>query len=164
MLDNKHKFDVITPLTDFHRMSRVLKDDGEYMDVVTYPGMWVKNITGGVVGTRSGAGKGFTMLCLNNYDKDNVYEAHDTAVGYITCVAAPGVTCVAGQFYITTSIATLNVGDQLAVISTSPMPDVEIGKLVKAAATSDVVNAVVTGLDEDNGLVEYMIVSPYNFA
>ena len=161
MLNNKKIFDVITPLHEFHRMSKPIANGGEYMDVDTVPGMWVKLTEDGVMSTRAAAGAGYSALCISNWKSEDgagVYEAHDTRGGSITVVVQPGVVAKAGSFYFTDDISTYAIGDLLAVISAGGISHVQVGKMKKAVSGTDTANAVVIGLGDD--YVEYMIITP----
>ena len=158
MLNNKKTFDVITPMNKFHRMSKRVAANEQYLDVDIEPGMWVKLTKDGVMGTKSGTGQGYSALCLNTYKIDNPYEGHDTADN-ITVVIKPGVVCRAGSFYFkdTLDISTLVIGDPLAVMTGGTIDDKNIGKLDKAGS-GDLANAVV--IDVTDEYIEYMIITP----
>ena len=164
MLNNKQKFDVITPIHDFHRMSKPIAGDGSEMDVDTVPGMWVKLTKDGIKGTKTGGGstgkEGYSALCISNWKSEDgagVYEAHDTRGGSISVVVAPGVVCRAGQFYFPDdSISSINIGDLLTInAGTTITDDTKIGKMKVTTTTGDIANAIVIGKGTD--YIEYMI-------
>ena len=161
MLNNKKNFDVVTPLNDFHRMSKRIAKDGEYMDVSTYPGMWVKLTNEGVMGTRAGTGAGYSALCISGWKANEgvgKYESHDTRSGSITVIVQPGVVARAGEAYFPKGdFGSISTGDQLSVISAGGIPDSEVGMLSKSVP-GDLANAVVIG--KTNDYVEYMLITP----
>ena len=184
MINNKKHFDVITPLSDFHRKSRVIAtkvsaSDGTHeaayeIDSVI-PGEWVQNTQNGITkkdatyndGTNDVKVPGLSMLCLNVIKNDNPYEAMDTKGGYVTVVNTPGILVQAGPYYFAGDAMidpatggftpTITPGWRLSVRSD--------GKLQRTSDTSGETlsndNAVVTAVDQDGAWVEYMIMDSY---
>jgi len=99
MLDNKKTFDVLTPMSDFHRVSRKIKDIDTFEIA---KGMWAKQTNEGLVALDDAA-SGLSVLCLNDSQKaddaTSKYEANDTKVGNITAIQQPGLRVVAGASF-----------------------------------------------------------------
>jgi hypothetical protein len=172
MLNNKKFFDVVTPMSDFHRKSRAIATtDGTNpyeLDGIV-PGLWVNNTKYGIMDAAQTV-SGLSMLALSPAKKNEgagVYEAHDTRVGYITVTNQPGVVCKAGAFFLEgATLVDANTGEILdSVIPGMRLTVNDNGKL-QESASGDFTNAIISGRDESSTpkWIEYMIVSSYKEA
>jgi len=161
MLNNKLTLDILTPMSDFHRVSRkVLNRDAFSVKA----GFWAKKVNGGVMSfneAATAATSGVNVLCLSDYipasNPLSMYEGNDTKVGNITAVNAPGIRVLIGEAYLVTPTAwdnsVYNTGVALKVVSHLT---VDTGKLT-VAATGDYANAVIQDVDNVAKTVEIMI-------
>ena len=121
MLNNKKFFDVVTPLSDFHRMSKRIAEkvqDSSGGNVADYeidevvPGEWVQMTQTGITkkDAQDGSGTavpGLSMIALSPIKANTgagIYEAHDTRVGSVTVVNIPGVRCKAGSYFFLSQV------------------------------------------------------------
>ena len=126
-------FDVLTPLSKLHRISRSIYDKESFEAM---PGIWValvdKSVTtpryveGGVVNTSHSNATSVYELCLNFAKPSTLigdtgigaYEANDTKVGRITTLSEPGVRLYVGDGLIAEgSTASLTIGQKLHIYS-----------------------------------------------
>jgi hypothetical protein len=153
-------FDVLTPLSKLHRISRTILNRGSF---TTEPGIWValasatapKYVEGSVVEVgNSDATKVYELSMNYSAPADDInptgvgaYESNDAKVGRITTLSEPGVRLIMGDGLLTaaTSIAGLSIGDKLVV---SALGDDDDGKLMPVpTAAGDYVQVVkVTGI------------------
>ena len=158
MLNNKKVFDVLTPMSDFHRTSYRIKDrDGFSID----KGYWAKMTNEGLVKLDDTA-SGISVLCLNDaIDKANPrssYEANDVKVGNMTAIQMPGIRVVAGESFFKAPAAwdnsEYNSGVALKVIISGP----DTGKLEPTTpGAGDYANAIIESVDNKNKQITYVL-------
>jgi len=164
MLNNKKTFDVLTPLSDIHRVSKhiaeVVNNGTTDLDVTftAEPGIWVSVTNYGVVdkpteGTVGGILKGLSHLCLTGANGGtNPYEASDVKVGSVTVVREPGTRVFAGEYFFNgIDWNTIGSGDLLSVNGD--------GKLERVTPTGShgFVNAIVEEADKNAKTIIYII-------
>ena len=164
-------FDVLTPLSKLHRISRSILNRTNF---TSEPGLWIALANNGVQGYVDGAvvevgnadASTVYELCLNYSQPADVinatgigaYESNDTKVGRITTISESGVRLYVGDGLINpdTSIGGLAIGDKLVVSADGDSHD---GKIRKATAPGDYVAVVkVTGIDGNS--IEVQTIEP----
>ena len=173
MLNNKKHFDILTPMSDFHRVSRRV---AEVDDFETEIGYWVKVTKDGAVNHFDGDGaantdKGVSVVCLSSSKRAtnglSLYETNDVKVGSVTCINTPGIRISAGEDYFATGIdtaatdalwvpedgASYNVGVMLGV-----MTDIDNAGKLEMVGVGEFGNAIITGIDHEARIIEYMII------
>jgi len=157
MIDNKKVLDVLTPMTNFHRVSyRIKNRDSFSID----KGLWAKMTNEGIV-PLDDAASGISVLCLTDViDPTNArsaYEGNDTKVGSITGIQMPGIRVVAGEdFFVdpgTWDNSVYNAGVGLKVVIATGD---DLGKL-EAAGPGDYANAIIESVDNDNKIITYVL-------
>ena len=161
MLDNTKVFDVVTPMSYFHNVSRKIKNVEEF-DIKR--GMWCKQVAGGVMSfneSTTAATSGVNVLCLSDAKKPgtgaSMYETNDVKVGSVTAINTPGVRVTVGEDFLVAPAAwdysVYNAGVSLGVEETA---GADAGKL-KAVTTGDWANAMIEDVDNVNKTVTYFI-------
>ena len=163
MLNNKKTFDVLTPLSKTHRVSRhIATTDGTNpITLVTEPGLWVQNTAEGVTSKSVTALSGLSMIGLSSAT-DNPYESNDIEVGYISTLREPGVRVIVGLDFLDNTYAggplwneTAGEFDSWAIVPGEWLTVLSSGKLGKAGS-GDFANAIVDDLNK-NGTLTYII-------
>jgi hypothetical protein len=158
MLDNKKVFDVLTPMSDFHRVSYSIKDrEGFSIE----KGLWAKMTNEGLVAANDPA-SGISVLCLNDAiasaDARSKYEANDVKVGSITAIQMPGIRVTAGESFFVDpgdwNNSVYNAGVALKVVTSGP----DTGKLkATTPGNNDYANAIIESVDNKNKIITYVL-------
>jgi len=164
MLNNKKIFDVLTPLSKEHRITKRIatkvNDGTSDVDVTltAEPGIWVATTNYGVVDKPTEAAnslQGLSALCLNHSNNGvNPYEANDVKVGSIALLRSPGIRVLAGEAYFELSDTQwddLASGDVLSVNDDGKLTQVGPGH------ATGMVNAIVEEVDSKARTIIYVM-------